>query len=29
MGAVNATFGVSLPDSVRLGTADVLARVAH
>jgi len=29
MGAVNATFGVSLPDSVKLGTADVLARVAH
>jgi hypothetical protein len=29
MGAVNATFGTSLPDSVKLGTANVLARVAH
>ena len=29
MGAVNATFGVSLPDNVKLGTADVLARVAR
>ena len=29
MGAINATFGTSLPDSVKLGTANVLARVAH
>jgi hypothetical protein len=29
MGAVNATFGTALPDSVKLGTASVLARVAH
>ena len=29
MGAVNSTFGTALPDSVKLGTADVLARVAH
>ncbi len=29
MGAVNATFGTALPDSVKLGTANVLARVAH
>jgi hypothetical protein len=29
MGAVNATFGTALPDSVKLGTANVLARVAR
>jgi hypothetical protein len=29
MGAVNATFGTALPDNVELGTANVLARVAH
>ena len=29
MGAINTTFGVALPDSVKLGTANVLARVAH
>jgi hypothetical protein len=29
MGAVNATFDTALPDSVRLGTAKVLARVAR
>lgn len=29
MGAVNTTFGTALPDSVKLGTANVLARVAH
>lgn len=29
MGAVNSTFGTALPDSVKLGTADVLVRVAH
>ena len=29
MGAINGTFGVALPDSVKLGTANVLARVAH
>ncbi|HTX70404.1 MAG TPA: hypothetical protein VMH50_14855 [Thermoleophilia bacterium] len=29
MGAVNGTFGTMLPDNVKLGTADVLARVAH
>lgn len=29
MGAINATFGTALPDSVKLGTANVLARVAH
>ena len=29
MGAVNSTFGTSLPDNVKLGTADVLARVAR
>jgi hypothetical protein len=29
MGAVNGTFGTALPDSVKLGTANVLARVAH
>jgi hypothetical protein len=29
MGAVNATFSTALPDHVKLGTADVLARVAH
>ena len=29
MGAVNATFGTALPDSVKLGTADVLARGKH
>ncbi len=29
MGAINATFGTSLPDQVKLGTANVLARVAH
>jgi hypothetical protein len=29
MGALNATFGTALPDHVKLGTADVLARVAH
>lgn len=28
MGAINSTFGVALPDSVFLGTANVLARVA-
>jgi hypothetical protein len=29
MGAINGTFGVALPDEVKLGTAGVLARVAH
>jgi hypothetical protein len=29
MGAVNATFGTALPDKVKLGTANVIARVAH
>jgi hypothetical protein len=29
MGAVNSTFGTALPDSVKLGTANVLARVAR
>jgi hypothetical protein len=29
MGALNATFGTALPDEVKLGTANVLARVAH
>ena len=29
MGAVNATFGTTLPNNVKLGTADVLARVAQ
>jgi hypothetical protein len=29
MGAINSTFGTSLPSEVKLGTADVLARVAH
>jgi hypothetical protein len=29
MGAINSTFGTALPDSVKLGTADVLARVAR
>jgi hypothetical protein len=29
MGAINSTFGTALPDNVKLGTADVLARVAH
>jgi hypothetical protein len=29
MGAINSTFGTSLPSSVKLGTADVLARVAR
>ncbi len=29
MGAINDTFGTSLPSSVKLGTADVLARVAR
>lgn len=29
MGAVNTTFGTALPDSVKLGTASVLARVAR
>jgi hypothetical protein len=29
MGAVNATFGTALPDNVKLGTANVLARVAR
>ena len=29
MGAVNSTFGTALPDSVKLGTADVLARGKH
>jgi len=29
MGAINDTFGVSLPDEVKLGTATVLARVAR
>jgi hypothetical protein len=29
MGAVNTTFGTALPDSVKFGTASVLARVAH
>jgi hypothetical protein len=29
MGAINATFGTALPDNVKLGTANVLARVAH
>jgi hypothetical protein len=29
MGAINSTFGTQLPDSVPLGTANVLARVAR
>jgi hypothetical protein len=29
MGAINGTFGTALPDNVELGTANVLARVAH
>ena len=29
MGAINSTFGTTLPDEVKLGTAKVLARVAH
>ena len=29
MGAINSTFGTALPENVKLGTADVLARVAH
>ena len=29
MGAVNSTFGTALPDNVKLGTADVLARGTH
>jgi len=29
MGAINDTFGTSLPSSVKLGTADVMARVAR
>ncbi len=29
MGAINDTFGVSLPSEVKLGTATVLARVAR
>ena len=29
MNAINSTFGTSLPSSVKLGTADVLARVAR
>ena len=29
MGAINDTFGTSLPSEVKLGTADVLARVAR
>jgi hypothetical protein len=29
MGALNATFGTSLPDHVKLGTANVLVRVAR
>jgi len=29
MGAINATFGTSLPSEVKLGTANVLARVAR
>jgi hypothetical protein len=29
MGAVNGTFGTALPDNVKLGTANVLARVAR
>ncbi|MBE0528871.1 MAG: hypothetical protein IH629_06690 [Thermoleophilia bacterium] len=29
MGAINSTFGTSLPDNVKLGTANVLARVAR
>ncbi len=29
MGAINSTFGTALPDEVKLGTAKVLARVAH
>jgi hypothetical protein len=29
MGAINSTFGTALPDSVKLGTANVLARVAR
>jgi hypothetical protein len=29
MGAINSTFGTALPDNVKLGTASVLARVAH
>ena len=29
MGAINDAFGTSLPSSVKLGTADVLARVAR
>lgn len=29
MGAINGTFGVALPDTVKLGTANVLVRVTH
>ena len=29
MGAINTTFGTTLPDTVKLGTANVLARVAR
>ena len=29
MGAINSTFGTALPDTVKLGTANVLARVAR
>ena len=29
MGAINSTFGTTLPDHVKLGTANVLARVAR
>jgi hypothetical protein len=29
MGAINSTFGTALPDSVKLGTANVLARVGR
>jgi hypothetical protein len=29
MGTINATFGTSLLDSVKPGTANVLVRVAH
>ncbi len=29
MGAINSTFGTTLPDTVKLGTASVLARVAR
>ncbi len=29
MGAINSTFGTALPDNVKLGTANVLARVAR